>query len=144
MAETFLNVSLERVVRRNTDGSVRLGLRGIADIRNAKVDVAALERFLIWRSARGCWSGGQVNRSEWRAYNGVAVGVILFERCPRIDGMARRSNLGLIEWEWNYLMAAEVADVADVDSEIVARLPLNIESLVHRIGQFVGPVVDGE
>ena len=28
-------------------------------------------------------------------------------------------------------MAAEIADVADFDGEIVARLPLNVERLVH-------------
>ena len=41
-------------------------------------------------------------------------------------------------------MAAEIADVADGDGEIVAGLPLNVESLVHSVGKFVGAIVVGE
>ena len=39
-------------------------------------------------------------------------------------------------------MAAQVADVADIDGQVVARLPLNIERLVHRVGKLVVAVVD--
>ena len=41
-------------------------------------------------------------------------------------------------------MTAEIADVADLDGQIVTRLPLNVERLVQRVRQFVGAVVVGE
>ena len=41
-------------------------------------------------------------------------------------------------------MTAEIADVADFNSEVAARLPLNIEGLVHSVWQFVGAIVDAE
>ena len=41
-------------------------------------------------------------------------------------------------------MAAEIADVANVDSEVVTRLPLNVERLVERVGELVGAVVIAE
>ncbi len=41
-------------------------------------------------------------------------------------------------------MAAEVADVAELDGEVVARLPLDVEGVVDGVGQLVGAVVDAE
>ena len=38
-------------------------------------------------------------------------------------------------------MAAQVAHVANVNRQIIARLPLNIERLVERVGKLVLPVV---
>ena len=55
--------------------------------------------------------------------------------------MRRRRNLRLIEWQRHNLVAPQIADVSDVDRQIVARLPLNIQRLVHRVRQFVLAVV---
>ena len=41
-------------------------------------------------------------------------------------------------------MPAKVADVADFDGEVVARLPLNVERLVERVRQLVVAVVIAE
>ena len=41
-------------------------------------------------------------------------------------------------------MAAEVADVANFDCQVVARLPLDVEGVVEGVGQLVGAVVDAE
>ena len=41
-------------------------------------------------------------------------------------------------------MAADVADVANFNGEIVTRLPLNVERIVERIRKFVSAVVVGE
>ena len=41
-------------------------------------------------------------------------------------------------------MASEIADVADVNGQVVARLPLNIESLIDGVGQLVGAIVDAK
>src|SRR5713226_10761879 len=38
-------------------------------------------------------------------------------------------------------MAPEIADVTDGDREILARLPLNVERLVHGVGKLIPPVV---
>ena len=51
---------------------------------------------------------------------------------------------GLIERNGNDFMTAQIADVADFNSKVVARLPLNIEGLVHSVWQFVGAIVDAE
>ena len=34
-------------------------------------------------------------------------------------------------------MAPKIADVADFDGQVIARLPLNIERLVNGVGEFV-------
>ena len=41
-------------------------------------------------------------------------------------------------------MTAEIADVADFECQIVARLPLDVQRVVDTVGQLVGPVVDAE
>ena len=41
-------------------------------------------------------------------------------------------------------MAAEIADVTNLDRQVLARLPLDIESAVDGIGQFVGAIVGSE
>ncbi len=50
---------------------------------------------------------------------------------------------GLVEGR-NDLVAAEIADIADFDGEVVARLPLDVERVVEGVGQLVGAVVDAE
>jgi len=41
-------------------------------------------------------------------------------------------------------MAAKIPDVSDLDHQVVTRLPLDIQRLIHRIGKLVRPVVIGE
>src|SRR5882762_710608 len=38
-------------------------------------------------------------------------------------------------------MAPEIADITDSDRKILARLPLNVESLVHGVRKLIRPVV---
>ncbi len=41
-------------------------------------------------------------------------------------------------------MAAEISDIANVNRQVVPRLPLNVQRLIHRVGELVGAVVIGE
>ena len=41
-------------------------------------------------------------------------------------------------------MTAHVAHVANIDGEIIARLPLNVQCVVEGVGQLVGAVIDAE
>ena len=58
--------------------------------------------------------------------------------------MGRRSNFRLIKGYGNDFMAAEIADIPNLDHEIPTRLPLNVQCLIHRIGKFVRAVVVAE
>ena len=58
-----------------------------------------------------------------------------------MNGISRRSDARLVERHRNDFMAAEIADVANLDCQVLARLPLDIESAVDGIGQFVGAIV---
>ena len=56
---------------------------------------------------------------------------------------------GVAIWAWlkgsgNDLVAAEIAHVADLDHQIVARLLLDVEREVHAVRQLVGAVVNAE
>ena len=50
----------------------------------------------------------------------------------------------MVEGDGNYLMTPQVADVADVDREVAARLPLNVQRLVHGIGKLISPRVGSQ
>ena len=39
-------------------------------------------------------------------------------------------------------MASEVADITEFNSQVVARLPLNIQRVVIGVGQLVGAIVN--
>src|ERR1700730_999531 len=56
--------------------------------------------------------------------------------------MAGCGDPRLIERHGNDLMTPEVANVADGDGQIVSGLPLNIESLVHSVREFIPAVVN--
>ena len=64
--------------------------------------------------------------------NRVTIGVLL-----AMDRVRRRCNPRLVEGNRNNFMAAKIADVADVDGEIVPRLPLNVEGLIECVGKLV-------
>jgi hypothetical protein len=55
--------------------------------------------------------------------------------------MARRCDLRLVEGQRNNFVAPEVADIPDGNGEIVARLPLDVERLVHGVREFVRAVI---
>jgi len=129
MTYAFFHVDLKGVVGRDARGGVGLGFGGIADVGNAKVDVAA---FVVGHhggavgkaheaAAGGCAAGiagGRVGAGGWvqsgiaagRCEDGVAVGVGL-----AVDGVAGSGDAGLVEGDGNDFVAAEVADVADGD-----------------------------
>ena len=71
--------------------------------------------------------------------NGVAVGVVL-----AVDRVAGGGDARLVERHGNHLVAAEVADVAKLDGQVVARLPLDVQRVVIGVGQLVGAVVDAK
>ncbi len=119
---------LERVVGVDAGGLVVDGLGRVADIGHAMVDVAALIVGQVRRSV------GQIDAAD-----GVAVGVIL-----PVNRRRRGRDVGLVERNRNDLMTADVADVADIDREVVARLPLNIQRVVEGIRQLVRAIVDAE
>ena len=56
-------------------------------------------------------------------------------------GAAWGGNLCLVERQRDDLMASEIAHITEVDHQIVARLPLQIEGEVNRVGEFVSAVV---
>lgn len=41
-------------------------------------------------------------------------------------------------------MPAEVADIADLDGQIIARLPLDVQRVVDAVGKLVVAIVEGE
>ena len=53
-----------------------------------------------------------------------------------------RGNIGLVEGNRNDLVTGEIANIADFDHEIGARLVLNIEGEIHAVRQLVCRVVD--
>src|SRR5579862_53159 len=142
VTHTLLDVSLQSVIGGDACGGIRLGFRGVTDIGNAKIDVSAFKGLLVRLAV------GKVDRwvGEGRVFSddGISVGVVLLKLRALEYGTRRRGDAGLIEGQRDDFVAAKIADVTDVDDQIVARLPLNVESLIHRIRQFVGTVVVGE
>ena len=41
-------------------------------------------------------------------------------------------------------MAAQIADVSDIDGKIISRLPLDVQGVVDRVRKFVFSIIDGE
>ena len=75
----------------------------------------------------------------------ITVGVVLLtHRTTDQHRMGRRCDLRLVKGQRNDLMTTEIAHVADFDGEIATRLPLNVQSLVHGVRQFVGAIVVGK
>src|SRR5579871_897662 len=124
VSHALLNVDLQGVVRRDARCLISFRFRRISKIRNAKVDVAALVGSQI-RIAVGQISRRAVVEAEGisRFLHGIAVGIDL-----AVDVVRGRGDTGLIEGNGYHLMAAEVADVSNLDGEIIARLPLDRKS----------------
>ena len=61
--------------------------------------------------------------------NGIPIGVRL--AVNRITG---RHYICLVEGNRDHLMPPDIANIADVDGEIVAWLPLNIEGVIDAVG----------
>src|SRR5581483_12143756 len=101
---------------------------GISDIGNAKIDVAAFVSREIGLSVReGCRGAGVVIAR--RCLHRVSVSVYL-----AVDRVRWACDLCLIEGNGNDLMTAEIADIADIDGQIIARLPLPVECVVDGVG----------
>src|SRR5580692_925608 len=137
MTHSFFEVSLERIVGGDAGCGVGLRFGGVADVGNAEVDVSAFESLLVGLAV------GEINgiKATGRRDNRIAVSVVLLVGSACQEGMSRRGNLRLVKGEGDDFMAAEIPHVADVDGEVVTGLPLNVERLVERVGQLVGPVV---
>ena len=52
--------------------------------------------------------------------------------------------MGWLNGNGNHLVASYLANVAELDGQIIARLPLKVEGVVNRVRQFVLSVVDTE
>ena len=50
----------------------------------------------------------------------------------------------LVEGNGHDLVTAGIAHVTNVDGQITARLPLDVEGVIHGVGQLVRPVVGGK
>src|SRR5208337_2876535 len=141
VTQAFLDVRLQRVVHRNARGFVAQRLRRIADVGNAHIDVAAFIRaeVIARRDRRLAGDARQAYGSGSGAVSleGVAVTVVL-----PVDGMRRRSDLRLVEGHRNHQVTPQVADVADLNQEVVARLPLNVQGVVDGVGQLVLAVIN--
>ena len=61
-----------------------------------------------------------------------------------MEDIAGRGDSGLVERNGNDSVPAKVADITDLDGQIVSRLPLKIERVIDGIGQLVGAVISGE
>src|ERR1700728_2070036 len=124
------------MVGRYSGRGVRLRFRRVPDVGNTQVNVSALKRLQVRLPI-----GQRVRIKKRISEDRVAVRVVLLKRSSLANGAARRRNLRLVERQGNYGMTPQVADVADLDREIVPRLPLNIQRLVHGVRKLVRAVV---
>src|SRR5580704_13395038 len=58
-----------------------------------------------------------------------------------MNRVGRRGDLSLVERYGNDFVASQIPDIANLNRKIVARLPLDIEYLIERVGELVSPVV---
>src|SRR5882762_555315 len=133
MTQALFHVPLQRVVGRDARRRLRLRLGRIASIRNTEVDVPTFEGLQVRLPVR---QGSRRERTGI-AKNRVAVSIVLLERRTWTDRVSWRRNTRLVERYGNDFVAAEITHVPNLDHEIVTRLPLNVQRLVHGIGQLV-------
>ena len=81
-------------------------------------------------------AGFRVGLQPEGANDRVAIRVIL-----AVDRVRGCRDLRLIERYGNDFVAPEVSDVADLNGEVVAGLPLNIQDLIESIGKLILPIV---
>ncbi len=145
MAHALFDVRLQRVVSRDSGRGVTFRFRRISKVGDAQIHVAA---FVIGEKQAFVVLVGDTGRSwEDAIYwvrNGIAVGVLLRVRELGWKDVGRRGDAGLVERNGNDSVAAKVADVSDLDSQIVAWLPLNVERVVDGVRQLVGAVIGGK
>src|ERR1700693_5860035 len=111
MTHALFDVGLKRMVGRDARRRVRLRFRGVADVRNAEVDISAFECLLIWLAAVREVADGEGRGVEGvrLSDNRVAVGVILFKLRTLEDRAGWRGNPRLVERQGNDFMPAEIA-----------------------------------
>ena len=59
-----------------------------------------------------------------------------------MNGIRRCRNLRLVERHRDHLVSPKISDVANLNRQVLARLPLNVQGVVDRVGQFIGWIVD--
>ncbi len=128
VAHAFFNVSGESVVSIHPRRLVVNRLRRIPNVRYAMVNVAAFIVVVVSRAVR-----------QVCPLHVIAVRIML-----AMDRAIRRSNARLVEGYRDYLVAAEVAYISELDGQIIAWLPLDIQRVVVGVRQFVRAVVDAE
>src|SRR6201999_829335 len=128
VAVAFGDVELQRVVVGFASGFGVLRVRVEADERNAQRGVAAAEAFDERRNVFGS-----------NARNGVTVRIDL-----AVDGIRRRGEVGLVEWNRDDFVDAVIADERERNPEVLARLPLKVDGVVLGIRKLVGRIVAGK
>src|SRR5438445_10801061 len=96
---------LKRIVRRNAGRLVRFGFGGVANVRDAKVNVAALVG--CQHLALAIWLGDWV-KAVVRIEDGIGIGVLL-----SMAWIRRGSHYFLVGRHGYNLLAAVVSDVPD-------------------------------
>ncbi len=135
VAHALVHVDLQSVIGIDASSLVGDRFSRVSNIRNAKVDVAA---FIVGQVGGAI---GQLLSVVVGVADGVAVAVILLIGATGERRAGRRSDTGLVEGDRDDLMPAAIADEADLDRQIVARLPLDVKSVVEGVRQLVGAVV---
>src|SRR5665213_3955779 len=121
-----------------------VGLRFIRnpDVRIAQIHIAAFRRGDHWLTGwQNEWASVRelvVSTGARICLSGITVGVRLRPGCAGVGAFGRRSaqrvrwsrGSRLIERDRNNLVATESVHIPDIDGQIVARLPLNIECAI--------------
>ena len=135
---------LQGVIGGDAGRSVGLRLRRVADVGNAQVDIAAL---VVVQHGSVFAQGIQIDADGAEGVgveHGVAVAVALGVGSARQRLIQRRDDPRLVERDGDDLVAAEVANVAELHQQVVARLPLQVQGEVDAVRQLVGGVVHAQ
>src|SRR5579859_888775 len=121
VAHSLLNADLQRIVIGDSLGFPEVGIGVIADEGHAKSGISVRTGELADGSRH--LLGLKDSETAIRVGGLVSIGENL-----AVDGLGGCGNSGLIEGDGEQLVLSVIADVADVDQQGVARLPLHIES----------------
>ena len=133
VAHALLHMHLQGVVGRDTGCLIADGFSRVADIRNAQIQVAA------FKIQQRCGAVPQGDEAAIGVGGRVAVGIVL-----TVNRSRGRRDVGLVERNRDHLVPAQVANVAKVEGQIVARLPLDVEGVVDRVRQLVLAIVNAK
>src|ERR1700722_1615340 len=141
-------MDLQCVVGRNSRGCVEFRIGGIPDVGDALVGVAAIDiklhRLPIWQIQGASQESATIGRRARLDRIAVRIklrirrsGWVRADRCGAAERIGRGGNSCLIERYGNDFMPAKGVYRADINREIIARLPLNIEGRIHGVGKLV-------